>query len=258
MNNNAWTRGLLIVICLTGSLTPAPGRGGEAAGLPAGFVYLRDIDPTIVQDIRYAGAANFTGAQVPGYQAAECILLRQAAEALKLVQTDLQQRGLSLKVYDCYRPVRAVRAFIQWVHKSSLAGEGGYWPRTQRGDLVTLGYIAATSIHSTGAAVDLTLVALPLAQAAPSSPRGAYASCNAATTAREPDNSLDMGTSFDCFDKMSYTASDEITSQQRENRCLLVDAMSAHSFKNYYREWWHFTYVGLPSLPKPQDFVITR
>jgi hypothetical protein len=37
-------------------------------------------------------------------------------------------------------------------------------------------------------------------------PRAAYAACNAASTAREPDNSLDMRTSFDCFDEMSYTA----------------------------------------------------
>jgi zinc D-Ala-D-Ala dipeptidase len=258
MNSRVFKRALLIIACLGGSVVAAPGRGREAAGLPAGFVYLRDIDPTIVQDVRYAGAANFTGAPVPGYEAPECILLRQAAEALKLVQSDLRPRGLSLKVYDCYRPVRAVKAFMQWVHKPFASSEGRYWPRTQKGDLVALGYIAATSIHSTGAAVDLTLVTLPLAQAAPFNPKAAYATCNAASTDRKPDTSLDMGTSFDCFDKMSYTASDETTAPQRENRLLLVDAMSAHNFKNYFREWWHFTYVGLPSLPKAQDFVITK
>jgi zinc D-Ala-D-Ala dipeptidase len=85
-----------------------------------------------------------------------------------------------------------------------------------------------------------------------------YPACNAVSTAREPDSSLDMGTSFDCFDEMSHTVSSEITAQQRENRRLLVDAMLARSFKNYSREWWHFTYVGLPKLPKAQDFVITK
>jgi zinc D-Ala-D-Ala dipeptidase len=259
MNSSAAGRHpLLAVMCLAGCLAATPVLSIEMPRLPAGFVHLRDIDETIVQDIRYASAANFTRAPVSGYQAGECILRREAAEALKLVQDDLRPRGLSLKVYDCYRPVHAVKAFMQWVQKPAAPGEGRYWPRTQRGDLVKLGYIAANSIHSTGAAVDLTLVALPLVQTASFNPRAAYAACNAASTAREPDNSLDMGTSFDCFDEMSFTASSEITAEQRENRRLLVDAMMARSFKNYFREWWHFTYVGLPSLPKAQDFVITK
>jgi D-alanyl-D-alanine dipeptidase len=65
-----------------------------------------------------------------------------------------------------------------------------------------------------------------------------------------------MGTNFDCFDPMSHTASDEITPEQRENRQMLVTAMAAYGFKNYAREWWHFAYTGLPSIPKPQDFVV--
>src|SRR5689334_9090392 len=78
--------------------------------LPPGFVYLRDIDPTIVQDIRYATSDNFTGHPLPGYGAGECILRREAAEALRRVQAELAPEKLSLKVYDCYRPTRAVRA----------------------------------------------------------------------------------------------------------------------------------------------------
>ena len=259
MNGSAAGRHLLwVLMCVAVGLTATPGRGFETSGLPSGFVHLREIDETIPQDIRYASVANFTRARVSGYQANECILLREAAEALKLVQGDLRPRGLSLKVYDCYRPVRAVKAFMQWVQKPAAPGEGRYWPRIQRGDLVKLGYIAANSTHSTGAAVDLTLVALPLTQTAPFNPRASYAACNAESAGREPDNSLDMGTSFDCFDEVSFTASSEITVEQRENRRLLVDVMLARSFKNYFREWWHFTYVGLPSLPKPHDFVITK
>jgi D-alanyl-D-alanine dipeptidase len=246
----------LAIMCFVGCLFATPVYSIELTRLPAGFVRLRDIDETIVQDIRYAIATNFTGAVVPGYQAGECILLREVAEALKLVQSDLRPRDLSLKVYDCYRPVRAVKAFMQWVRTPATPGEGRYWPRTQRGDLVKLGYIASNSIHSTGAAVDLTLVPLAATQAARAG--AAHAACNAARVAREPDNGLDMGTSFDCFDKMSYTDSREITAEQRENRRLLLEAMLARSFKNYFREWWHFTYVGLPSLPKAQDFVITK
>jgi zinc D-Ala-D-Ala dipeptidase len=245
-----------IIICFAGCLAATPGCSVESSRIPAGFARLRDIDETIVQDIRYATATNFTGAVVPGYQAGECILLREVAEALKLVQSDLRPRDLSLKVYDCYRPVRAVKAFMRWVRTPAAPGEGRYWPRTQRGDLVKLGYIALNSIHSVGAAVDLTLVPLAATQTARAG--AAHAACNAARVAREPDNGLDMGTSFDCFDKMSYTDSREITAEQRESRRLLLEAMLARSFKNYFREWWHFTYVGLPSLPKAQDFVITK
>ncbi len=88
--------------------------GAGAAEMPEDFVYLRDIDPTILQDMRYAGRDNFTGAHVPGYEAPECVLVRQAAEALKRVQADLRGKPLTLKVYDCYRPARAVAAFVAW------------------------------------------------------------------------------------------------------------------------------------------------
>ena len=92
--------------------TATPAFAGDA--LPDGFVYLRDVDPTIEQDMRYAGPHNFTGKSVDGYDAAECVLARQAAEALKTVQADVQANGLTLKVYDCYRPSRAVAAFLAW------------------------------------------------------------------------------------------------------------------------------------------------
>jgi D-alanyl-D-alanine dipeptidase len=244
-------------MALVGCLTATAGGSAERSRLPAGFAYLRDIDATIVQDVRYAGPVNFTQARVPGYAAGECILLRAVAEALKLVQADLRTRDLSLKVYDCYRPVQAVKAFMQWVEKAGAA-EGQHWPRTQRSELAKLGYIASSSVHSTGVAVDLTLVSLPLVDASPTDPAATYAPCNAAKPAREPDNSLDMGTSFDCFDPMSHTASGEITAEQRDNRRTLVAAMAARGFKNYTREWWHFTYIRLPSIPKAQDFVITK
>ena len=115
---------LASIMCFAGCLFTTPGCSIELTRLPAGFVRLRDIDETIVQDIRYATATNFTGAVVPGYQAGECILLREVAEALKLVQSDLRPRDLSLKVYDCYRPVRAVKAFMQWVRTPATPGKG--------------------------------------------------------------------------------------------------------------------------------------
>ena len=84
----------------------------SAAEMPKDFVYLSDVDPSIEQDMRYAGADNFTGRPVPGYDAPECVLVRQAAEALKAVQAEVKAKGLLLKVYDCYRPAEAVAAFV--------------------------------------------------------------------------------------------------------------------------------------------------
>src|SRR5262245_8225363 len=99
-------------IALAAMVQNAAGQGA----LPAGLVYLRDIDPSIAQDIRYAGPDNFVGRPLPGYEAAECILRRDVAASLKRVQADLSASGLSLKVYDCYRPARAVRAMAAWVN----------------------------------------------------------------------------------------------------------------------------------------------
>jgi D-alanyl-D-alanine dipeptidase len=168
--------------------------------LPAGFVFLRDVDSTIVQDIRYATSFNFTGAPVSGYNAPECVLLREAANALKQVQDDLRLRNLALKVYDCYRPKSAVRAFVKWVKSSNSTGVQRFFPRTPRADLLKLGYIATSSGHSLGTAVDLTLIPLPRAPAMPLQSAASYGPCNASKAEREPDESVDMGTSFDCFD----------------------------------------------------------
>src|SRR5208283_4149095 len=170
--------------------------------LPPNFVYLKDIDSTIVQDIRYATPFNFTGAPVPGYGAAECVLLREVALALKDVQEELRPQNLGLKVYDCYRPQRAVRAFVDWVKKPDARGDDRHYPRTQRTDLVKLGYISALSNHSYGTAVDLTLIALPR-EPLQAELGNSHGSCVAPQPEREPDESLDMGAGFDCFDKQS-------------------------------------------------------
>lgn len=237
----------------------AAARAACSPQLPAPFVYLKDIDPTILQDMRYAAASNFTGAPVPGYEAAECILLRPAAEALRRAQTDLKSSGQSLKVYDCYRPERAVRAFAAWAKRRDGADKTGrHHPRIQRRQLFALGYIAEQSGHSRGAAVDLTVVALPPPPPAPFSSAAAYGPCTAPSHEREPDNSIDMGTGFDCFDQRSHTASTAVTAEQRRARHALAATMARHGFKNYSREWWHFTFsaaqaagsYGFPIRPR--------
>jgi D-alanyl-D-alanine dipeptidase len=244
------------VALVIAGLVATASDGAETSALPAGFVRLRAVDASIVQDIRYASARNFTQAPVPGYLAGECIVLREVANALKLVQADLRPQGLSLQVYDCYRPVRAVQAFVAWVQDPAAPGDARYWPRTPRSDLIRNGYIAANSVHSRGAAVDLTLTALASVPKPPVDPRPAYGPCNGTT--REGDGSLDMGTSFDCFDSMSSKASPEITPEQHRNRQRLGAAMAQHGFRNYEREWWHFSFAELPTLPKARDFAVTK
>src|SRR5262249_31313190 len=106
-------RGAVLVMVIMASLVGDVLDGwGQSLSIPKEFTYLRDVDPSILQDVRYAGPNNFTGKQVPGYGAAECVLLRPVADALKRLQADLASQNLSLKVYDCYRPKRAVRSFV--------------------------------------------------------------------------------------------------------------------------------------------------
>jgi D-alanyl-D-alanine dipeptidase len=225
-------------------------------GLPAGFVYLRDVDTSIVQDMRYAQADNFVGHPLPGYEAAECVLRRDVAMALSKVQADLQSGELSLKVYDCYRPTRAVRAMAQWAHDGARASATKrFYPGLQKGNLFALGYIAAQSAHSTGTAIDLTLVRRPVATAAPFNPAASYGACTGPAAARSPDSSLDMGTGFDCFDDRSHTGSGAIDAEQKRWRSVLVKAMGRHGFRNYFREWWHFSFGPQPG--ERYDFPIS-
>ncbi|HWK94388.1 MAG TPA: M15 family metallopeptidase [Pseudolabrys sp.] len=206
------------------------------------LVYLRDIDASIRQDMRYAGSDNFTGRPLPGYDAAECMLRRPVALALSRVQADLLKSGYTLKVYDCYRPTRAVSAMVRWVRDPKPAVDTTrFYPKIDKTTLLS-GYISNRSAHSRGVAVDLTVVPLNAPPAAPFDPAARYVACTASAAVRAPDASLDMGTGFDCFDVKSHTASTSITPTQAANRRILLDAMRRHGFTNYKREWWHFSF----------------
>ena len=227
-----------------GRLTAEEETPASPGPTPNPLVYLRDVDASIVQDIRYAGANNFTGRQVPGYDAPECMLLRDVAEALSRVQQGLLQHKLSLKVYDCYRPRRAVRAFESWVREPELDPLlKRFHPSLDKSQLIDLGYIAAVSSHSRGNTVDVTLISLPAKRARPFKVDAAYGPCAGPPEARAPDSSVDMGTSFDCFDPLSHTKAPGLAPQQQRWRQALVDAMAEHGFRNYQKEWWHFTYM---------------
>jgi D-alanyl-D-alanine dipeptidase len=237
--------GLIVAAALATALAATSrAEPARASMLPGGFVYLRDVDPTIIQDIRYATANNFTGRRLSGYEAAECILRREVAAALARVQQDLKPRGLSLKVFDCYRPARASRDMLAWATGPETPTQKRYYPKLNKRDLFGLGYIAAYSGHSTGAVIDLTLVDLAADNKAGVDTAARYADCTAPAEKRAPEGSVDMGSGFDCFDSISHTAARSLTPQQRDWRQTLVAAMRRQGFVNYSKEWWHFSLPG--------------
>ncbi|QPC92157.1 M15 family metallopeptidase [Mesorhizobium sp. INR15] len=212
--------------------------------LPAGFVRLADVDASIRQDIRYAGSDNFLHRKANGYEAPVCILTRQAAEALAGVQRWVTAKGLTLVVFDCYRPARAVTDMGAWTRAGGPA-DPRWYPKVKRDDLIAKGYIGELSTHSRGSTVDVALA------------RTGDAS-NPGPACGAPDaDTLDFGTGFDCFDPLSETTHHPLGKEAAANRLLLVEAMRAAGFKNYAREWWHFTLEHEPFAKQRFDFPVT-
>ncbi len=181
-----------MILGLTGMV---PGCFAQDSKLPGDFVYLRDIDPSIIQDVRYATANNFVGHRLNGYEAGECIVTRSVGNALARVQRDLAARGLSLKMFDCYRPQRAVDDMYAWAQDGrEVKAQQLYNPKLRKRDLFKLGYIARHSGHSTGKAVDLTIVQLPEPKVSPFDSKADYADCTAPAAHRAPESGVDTGT----------------------------------------------------------------
>lgn len=215
-----------------------------AADLPPDFTRLADVDPTIRQDIRYSGSDNFLGRPARGYEAPVCILTRPAAEALAEVQKSIASDGLTLVVFDCYRPARAVADFVAWTKEPGSA-DPRWYPKVKRSDLIAEGYIGEKSSHSRGSTVDLAIAPLT----GPGAPDPA---CGAAGT-----GILDFGTGFDCFDEASETAHRPLSFAAEVNRKRLLDEMTAAGFANYRGEWWHFTLKAEPFKDRRFDFPVT-
>lgn len=197
------------------------------------FVDVTPLIPDAVVDLRYAGSRNFVGAPVDGYTTARCVLTRPAAEALAAVAAEARAKGYRLKLFDCYRPARAVAHFARWA--ADLADthtKATYYPDLDKKDLFALGYIASRSGHSRGSTMDLTLV-------------------EAATGAE-----LDMGTPFDLFSDLSWPGSDAVTPAQKARRQLLAQLMTRHGFQPFDKEWWHFTLANEPFPDTYFDFPI--
>ncbi|MFN3892488.1 MAG: M15 family metallopeptidase [Beijerinckiaceae bacterium] len=202
---------------------------GAAPALPSGFVRLRDAAPAVLQDIRYAGSDNFTGAPVPGYDAAECWLLEPVARALAAVAEDAAREGFGLIVWDGYRPQRASDHFRRWAQTEdrspgAMRLRDLFHPHVERSDLFARGFLSERSSHSRGCAVDLGLV------------DGA-------------GSLLDFGAEFDFFDDMSATDCPFVSQTARANRHLLRRLMEARGFEGYALEWWHFGFPDSCDMP---------
>jgi len=231
----------LVVILMT---LPVPALAGTA--FPKGFVYLRDADPTIVQDIRYAGSHNFVGRPIEGYLAAECILSDRAANALKTVQSMLAEKKLSLIVWDCYRPRRAVDDFLRWSKdQTHTEMKAEFYPRIDKQKLFALGYLATRSAHSRGSTVDLGLVPSTFSWPPPH-PLPALKACTLPKGERFEDGTIDFGTGYDCLDVLGNTSNASAGEVALRNRQLLKSTMATAGFRSYAREWWHFELVNEP------------
>ena len=228
-----------------------------ALAAPGPFVALDDVDPTIRQDMRYATTYNFVGRRIAGYREPVCILTRRTARALRRAQADLRPRGYGLKVYDCYRPTRAVTQFARWAENAAdQRMKREFYPRVDKRRVFELGYVAHRSGHSRGSTVDAGLVRLP----AKAQPRwdGRFRSCTARYRRRFADNGVNMGTGYDCFDPRAHTFDARITGRPHRNRLLLRRALERAGFAPYDREWWHFTLRDEPYPEKYFDFPVAR
>lgn len=223
-----------------------------------GFVWLKDVAPTIEQDIRYYGSHNFLGRPVAGYEAPECILTQGAAEALLAVQAELAQSRLSLKVYDCYRPQRAVDDFIAWAAvPEDQATKAEFYPRVDKADFFDLGYVAKKSGHTRGSTVDLAIVPLGHPAEPAYAPGEELADCALPADQRFADPSLDFGTGYDCMDEKSHHGNADIAPVAQANRLILKDIMERHGFVPYPEEWWHYTLKDEPFPDTYFDFPVT-
>lgn len=201
--------------------------------MPQGFVVLSDVIPDVIQEIRYHSTYNFVGTRVDGYEEPVALITCQAAEALKAVNTELMALGYRIKVYDTYRPQRAVSHFVRWAKViGDTLTKQSFYPEVDKRLLFKLGFIASKSGHSRGSTIDLTLVH--------------------AQSGKE----VDMGGVFDYFGELSHPSYQKISKEQKSNRMLLRRVMMKHGFVPLETEWWHFTLKNEPYPNTYFDFPI--
>ena len=180
-----------LVLLLPLLTQPAQGQGP----VPPGFVDAAAVVDGLVVDMRYFGDNNFVGERIDGYELPRCILSGPAANALAAVQRELEAQGLGLKVFDCYRPQRAVAHFVRWAQRiDDVKRKHEFYPDVDKRDLFKEGYISERSGHSRGSTLDLTLVR------------------------RSGGRELDMGSPFDFFSPKSWPSDVSVSGAAHANR----------------------------------------
>ena len=188
-----------------------------------GFVLVSDVIPNVILDIRYYSTYNFVGERINGYEEPVALISKEAASALLKVSQELESQGYVLKIFDAYRPQRAVEHFVSWAANTNDTRMKPYfYPEVAKSSLFSKGYIARKSGHSRGSTVDLTLFDL--------------------ATGKE----VDMGGPFDFFGQLSHPDYKGITTEQYNNRMLLRNTMKKYGFKPCGTEWWHYTLANEP------------
>jgi D-alanyl-D-alanine dipeptidase len=163
------------------------------------------------------------------------------------VQRKLAGQKLSLIVWDCYRPARAVDDFRQWSRDPAHADmKAEFYPRTDKQRLFALGYLATRSAHSRGSTVDLGIVPAGLSLPSPPNRQPSLKPCTAPRGERFDDGTIDLGTGYDCLDVLGYTSNARVGEEALRNRQTLKSHMKAAGFRPYFREWWHFELIGEP------------
>ncbi|MBX9889994.1 MAG: M15 family metallopeptidase [Amoebophilaceae bacterium] len=251
----------LLVGCSTYSASmhvwPEPLSQGivSVPNIPADFVYLQDIDSSIIQSSRYNSNNNFMGRQVVGYPRGKIVAARQAAVQLKEVNKILTEKGYNLVVYDAYRPQRSVDEFLKWSQDpSGQKAKAFYYPTVDKANVFELGYIAKKSGHSRGSTFDLTIIKSgdkvheirPVVRKL----------LNGDEIVFLDDGTVDMGSSFDLFHEVSHYGTTLISVEHQEYRKLLSEAMQACLFRPYEKEWWHYIMVKEPYPDTYFDFVV--
>lgn len=200
---------------------------------PDSFLELQEFIPGIHLDLRYFGEDNFVGQIIDGYHAKKVFMTRESATALSNVQGELAAFDMSIKVFDAYRPQRAVDHFVRWAQDlGDTKMKAVFYPSVAKEDLFSSGYIAQRSGHSRGSTIDLTIVDT------------------------QSGDELEMGTPWDFFDPSSWPSNLELPPQARANRNLLNAVMTKHGFRALPEEWWHFTLENEPFPDTYFDFPI--
>lgn len=187
------------------------------------FVLLSDAVPDAILEIRYYSTYNFVGKRIDGYKEPVALITKEAAVKLKEVSDELIEKGYRLKIYDAYRPQKAVSHFVEWAKDvNDVKMKKYFYPDLDKAVLFPQKYIMEYSGHTRGSTVDLTIFDM------------------------NTEKEVDMGGTFDYFGEESHPDYKNITDEQYNNRMILRDAMIAHGFKPLETEWWHFTLADEP------------